>query len=246
MTENQVQTAAHTAKTGTNSANVKSSRKYEPFGETIRYLTWDEWLQLLDVIEDSRHKLMIRMLYHLGCRVGEFVRIQIKHVDFARSSVFFPAENTKTGRRRTSHLPRGLANEIKSFLRGGGRMLKRTERVKNEEEYLFHRTGRPLWHLSENRIRQIFMRYVRKAGLDREYGVDTKGRRLHRITVHSLRHSHIMHHIHIHKLPLPIVQKQVGHRTLKATSVYLNPSDESVAEAYDGVAENVRPSVQYR
>ena len=42
-----------------------------------------------------------------------------------------------------------------------------------------------------------------------------------------------MHAVHIHKLPLPIVQKQVGHRTLKATSVYLNPSDEAVGEAYE-------------
>ena len=56
------------------------------------------------------------------------------------------------------------------------------------------------------------------------------------LTIHSLRHSHIMHHIHTHKLPLPIVQKQVGHRTLKATSVYLNPSAEAVAEAYEGAS----------
>jgi len=41
-----------------------------------------------------------------------------------------------------------------------------------------------------------------------------------------------MHHVHDYKVPLPIVQKQVGHKTLKATSVYLKPSDEAVAEAY--------------
>jgi hypothetical protein len=50
-----------------------------------------------------------------------------------------------------------------------------------------------------------------------------------------------MHYIHIHRLPLPIVQKQVGHRTLKATSVYLNPSDEAVAQAYDGVQAAGQP-----
>lgn len=38
-------------------------------------------------------------------------------------------------------------------------------------------------------------------------------------------------------LPLPIVQKQVGHKTLKATSVYLKPSDEAVAEAYEAASE---------
>ena len=46
-----------------------------------------------------------------------------------------------------------------------------------------------------------------------------------------------MTYIHIYRLPLPIVQKQVGHKTLKATSVYLNPSDEAVREAYDVAQE---------
>ena len=41
-----------------------------------------------------------------------------------------------------------------------------------------------------------------------------------------------MSHIHHYKLPLSIVQKQVGHRSLRSTSVYLNPSEEAVAEAY--------------
>jgi hypothetical protein len=41
-----------------------------------------------------------------------------------------------------------------------------------------------------------------------------------------------MHYIHLYKVPLPIVQKQVGHRSLRATSVYLSPSDELVSESY--------------
>jgi integrase/recombinase XerD len=212
--------------------NVKSSRKYERFGETIRYLTIEEWQRLLDCIEDYRHKLMLKTVYELGCRVGEFVRIQLKHIDFNRSSVLIPAENTKTGRRRVSHLPRGLVNEIASMLKVKGRMAKRSGRIKNPEEYLFHPPGRRRRHYSENRLRQVFKRYVEKAGLDREYGTDAKGRKLHQLTIHSLRHSHLMHYIHVHKLPLPIVQRQVGHKTLSATSVYLNPSDEDVAMAY--------------
>lgn len=218
-------------------SNVKHSRKYERFGETIRYLTLDEWQKLLDSVEDYRHKLMLRVIYHLGCRVGEFVRIQVKHLDFNRNSVFIPADNTKTGHKRTSHLPGGIMNEIKSMLRREDRMLKRTDSVMNQEEYLFMRSRRTGKRYSENRIRQIFQRYIIKAGFNREYGADSKGRKLHQITIHSLRHSHIMHHIHNYKLPLPIVQKQVGHRTLRATSVYLNPSDEAVGLAYKSIPD---------
>ena len=217
------------------SANVKSSPKspqYERFGETIRYLTIEELQQFFDVIEDYRHKLMMRVIYELGCRVGEFVRIQLKHLAFGRSTVYFPAENTKTGQRRVSHVPPGLMNEIKSLLRREGRMAQRSLRIYRPNEFLFYPTSNPKQHYTENRIRQIFVRYVKEAGLEREYARDKEGRALHELTIHSLRHSHIMHYVHVYKLPLPIVQRQVGHKTLKATSVYLRPSDEQVGQAY--------------
>ena len=37
------------------------------------------------------------------------------------------------------------------------------------------------------------------AGLEREYARDRKGRALHELTIHSLRHSHIMHYVHVYK-----------------------------------------------
>ena len=216
-------------------SNVKSprkSRRYDHFGEHIRYLSVEEWTQFLDAIEDYRHKLILRMIYELGCRVGEFVRIQLKHLSFVRQTVYFPAENTKTRLRRVSHLPPGLLNEIKSLLRSEGRMAARSEQITRLNGFLFYPGGDPQRRYSENRLRQIFRRYVAAVGLEREYGRDRRGRALHELTIHSLRHSHIMHYVHIHRLPLPIVQKQVGHKSLKTTSVYLRPSDEHVGQAY--------------
>ena len=216
-------------------SNVKEPAKpppYDRFGETIRYLTVEELQQFFNVIEDYRHKLMMQVIYELGCRVGEFVRIQLKHLSFGRNAVYFPAENTKTKARRTSHLPQGLMNEVKSMLRQEGRMARRSDKIYRPDDYLFHRQSSRRQHYSENRLRQIFREYVQKAGLDREYGQDTRGRVLHELTIHSLRHSHIMHYVHVYKLPLPVVQKQVGHKSLKTTSVYLRPSDEHVGQAY--------------
>ena len=89
------------------------------------------------------------------------------------------------------------------------------------------------WTYTPNRIRQIFQSYVKKAGLDWEYGTDSKSRRLHKFTIHSLRHTHCMHYIHIYKLPIPIVQRQVGHTTLDATMTYCRPTDEFVGKFYN-------------
>jgi integrase len=213
----------------------KASKRYERFGEIIRHFTLDETQQLFDSIDNYKHKLMFEIIYELGCRVGEFVRIQVKHLNFSRSTVFFPAENTKTKHARISYLPKGLTNEIKSLLKQKGLMSKRGDRVRMPEAYLFHpgrRWNRPY---TQNRIRQIFQHYVNKAGLQHIYGKDSRNRQLKMFTVHSLRHSHIMHYIVDKAVPLPIVQKQVGHRSLKTTSVYLSPSTEKIAEVYNEV-----------
>jgi len=214
------------------SRKSKRSQKYERFGEIIRYLTVDELQSFFDSIDNYTHKLMFEVIYELGCRVGEFVRVQVKHVNFSRSTVFFPAENTKTRHARISYLPRGLTNEIKSMLKQRGIITKRDDKIRQTEAYLFHPGKRWNKPYTENRIRQIFQHYVTKAGLQQVYGKDSKGRNLRMFTVHSLRHSHIMTYVVDRKVPLPIVQKQVGHRSLKTTSVYLSPSTEKMAQAY--------------
>lgn len=169
---------------------------------------------------------MFQVIYELGCRVGEFVRIQIKHLNFSRSTVFFPAENTKTKYPRTSCLPKGLMNEVRSMLKQKGMISKRSENMRRPDVYLFHPGKRYNQQYTENRIRQIFQRYINKASLQRIYAKDSNGRKLKMFTVHSLRHSHIMHYTVDRKVALPIIQKQVGHRSLKTTSVYLRPSTE--------------------
>ena len=220
------------------SSNVNFSKKYHNFGETIRYLTINELKQLFDCIDNYHHKLMFQVIYELGCRVGEFVRIQIKHLNISRSTVYFPAENTKTKYPRTSYLPKGLMNEIMSLLKQKGIISKRQGHVRKSGAYLFHPGKRWNQQYTENRIRQIFQHYVNHAGLNMVYASDASGRKLRTFTVHSLRHSHIMHYTIDRKVPLPIVQKQVGHRSLKTTSVYLRPSTEKVAEAYEEASED--------
>jgi site-specific recombinase XerD len=73
---------------------------------------------------------MFEVIYEFGCRVGEFVKIQVKHFNFIRSTVFLPAENTKTKHARISYLPKGLSSEIKSMLKQKGFMNKRDHKVK--------------------------------------------------------------------------------------------------------------------
>ena len=223
-----------------------SGKKYERFGELIRYLNQEELSQFFDGIDNYRHKLIFEMIYELGCRVGEFVRIQVKHLNFSRSTVLFPAENTKTKHARISYLPKGLTNEVKSMLKQKGIISKRDEKVIKPEAYLFHHGKGWNKRYTENRIRQIFQNYVSKADLQHVYGQDTLGRNLKMFTPHSLRHAHVMAYVVDKKVPLPIVQKQVGHTSLKTTSVYLQPSTEKMAQAYNAARnEEKSTSISY-
>ena len=109
-------------------SNQRQGLKYERFGEIIRYMTVEELKQFFDSIDNYTHKLMFEVIYELGCRVGEFVKIQIKHLNFSRSTIFFPAENTKTKHPRISYLPKGHTNEIKSLLKQRGVITKRGDK----------------------------------------------------------------------------------------------------------------------
>jgi integrase len=197
---------------------------FEKNGKNIRYLSVAALEQFFSVIDNWEHKLIMRLLYESGCRVGEFVRMRLKHLDFGNHSVFFPAENTKTKQARTSQ----------------ERVSKRYERVLVPSDFLFasqkmrnHIKGDKMDKgLSENRVRQIFSHYLNKAGLQQVYGHDSKGRNLHLYTVHSLRHSHIMHAKHIKQIKDSIVAKQVGHTSLQAMSAYDQPDNEIHQQAY--------------
>ena len=211
---------------------------FEVNGKNIRYLSVAGLDQFFAVIDNWQYKLMMRLLYETGCRVGEFVRIRLGHLDFSNHSVFFPGENTKTKQARTSYVSEGLMNEVKDFLKRQGRMSKREEKMLCPDEFLFvSQAVRKSQDkgISENRVRQIFSLYIQKADLQQVYGHDKKGRALHLFTVHSLRHSHIMHAKHIHNIKDSIVAKQVGHSSLQAMSAYDKPSLDMVKNAYQKV-----------
>jgi len=218
-----------------NKSNVnflpKRSLKASKFGENLHYLTEENVQRLWDVIDNYEHKLMLRLIYELGCRVGEFVQIRLRHTNFLENSIFFPAENTKTKERRTSYVPQGLMNELKDYLKREGMMTRREETIKDPDAYLLPSTQNSTGHITTRRWQHIFKGYIEKAGIQEVYGYDNQGRPLYKYTIHSLRHSHVRHYVQ--KVPLAAVQRQVGHKSLQTTEIYLKLADEDVRKAYE-------------
>jgi integrase/recombinase XerD len=214
--------------------NMNSSSRYSKFGQHLHYLTSQKLQKLWESVDDSKDKLILKLIFELGCRVGEFSMIQLKHINFEDCSVFFPAENTKTGDRRTSFIPKGLMNDLKDYLKRQGPMTKREEGIKKPDAYLF--PGRnEKGHITTRALQKMFHKYIRKAGLDEVYAEDSKGRQLHKYTIHSLRHSHVRYYTTYKRLDLASVQQQVGHRSLRTTQIYTRLTDEDVRKSYERV-----------
>ncbi|RLE39595.1 hypothetical protein DRJ17_00155 [Candidatus Woesearchaeota archaeon] len=189
----------------------------------INYISQEEWQKLNSVIVNARDKLIINTIYHTGCTVSELVRIKVKDVDFVNSMIYFPAENTKSRKDRFSRIPVSLAFRLKSYLELIGD-------EKNQDVFVFGSNKQSA--ISENRVRQIVKKYADKAGIQKVYGVDSKGRKLYAVTVHTLRHSHIKHAID-KNVPLQAIMKQVGHSNIRTTKFYYNLSANDVKQAYE-------------
>ncbi len=106
---------------------MNSKRNYSKFGQHLHYLTPEKLQVLWEAVDDSRDKLILKLIFELGCRVGEFTKIQLKHINFQDCSIFFPAENTKTNERRTSFIPKDLMNDLKDYLKHQGLVTMREE-----------------------------------------------------------------------------------------------------------------------
>jgi integrase len=106
------------------------------------------------------------------------------------------------------------------------------EKVLKADAYVFHPGRRWNTPYTENRIRQIFQHYIHKAACSRSMARigAADGSRCSRSTPCGTLISCTTWWTK--GVPLPIVQKQVGHRSLKTTSVYLSASTEKMAQAY--------------
>lgn len=79
-----------------------------------RVLGEPEVMKLIEGARDQRDKAVIELLYATGCRVGEFVRIQIEDVDLKRRAIRVASK----GKERTVFFGRAAAKAVKTYLSG--------------------------------------------------------------------------------------------------------------------------------
>ena len=171
----------------------------------IKYLKKEEWLRLLESVDNYRDKLIVKLLYSTGMRVGELVKLKVADIDFHERFIHIPAENTKTNTARTVIVPKEVLSDVSAYLK----IARNSPKI----------NGKPFFSLTVRRMQQVVKKHAQRANLE--------------ASPHTLRHTHIVHAL-LDRIPITAVQKQVGHKKLTTTQIYSNLAPEQVREAYEG------------
>lgn len=158
-------------------------------------LNKEEIKKLFSVIENSKHKLMLQLMYGAGLRVSELVNLKISDLNIGSGFGFVRAG--KGNKDRMFIIPESLKIELRKLIEGELR-----------ENYLFvsNRTGK----YNVRSLQEIIKKACKTAGLNK-------------ISCHTLRHSFATHLIEQGQ-SITDVQLLLGHASPETTQVYLHTS----------------------
>lgn len=162
-------------------------------------LTIEEMKDLIENTSNPKHKLIIKLLYGTGLRVSEIVNLKKEEINFSENLIKIKLSKGKKD--RFVKLPSSIKEELNGYLK---LILS---------EYLFpsNRGGK----LTKDTIQKIVQNSAKKAGIKK------------RVYPHLLRHSFATHLLE-QGTDLRIIQKLLGHSSIKTTQMYTQISQASI------------------
>lgn len=163
-------------------------------------LTRAEIEQILNAIQNRKHRLMIALAYGAGLRVSEVISIKIRDVRI--DELLLCVRRGKGFKDRMTIIPEKLTASLREFMAD-----------KNGSDHLFisERGGK----LTIRTAQKIFERALWKTGIIKQ------------ATFHSLRHSFATHLLE-NGVDVRYVQELLGHRDIKTTQRYTRVTNPAV------------------
>jgi integrase/recombinase XerD len=163
--------------------------------------------KLLCVIDDIRARALFLVLLRTGIRIGEALGLRLNDLDVKGKKVhLFEGEKNSMG--RVVYLSDDALFALKLWLRCRDKT----------KEFVFY--GRRDGHLCYSTGRSLFMKYLKKAGLDQ------KGH-----TVHCLRHTFASELLNA-GMRLECLQQLLGHHDIEVTRRYARLTDTTREQEY--------------
>lgn len=146
-----------------------------------------------------RNAAIVATLYRSGIRCSELLDLRPRDIDEA--SGHLTVQHGKGDKRRTV----GIDEDALTLIRRWGDRRRRRGIGHHRPLFCTLEGGR----IDSAYIRELLPRLGKAAGIDR------------RVHAHALRHAHAYELAVMEKLPLPVIQQQLGHSSAAVTSIYL-------------------------
>lgn len=211
-------------------------KKYET--GYIKYIMDDEFKRIKLYLRCNGSppiKMCIKLMMVMGMRIGDSVKL--KRDNFSKDFSKLTYEMQKTKKLQNRMLPNFLQRELQLYYKKYCRRMK--------DGYLFFASWRNQsknLHLQRSTI-NFFFGYMRKElGLDHVYYTCKGGKKLYRISPHTLRHYAAWRYYQASGYDIRAVQQLLGHSDIKTTSLYIHALKETnreleiVSKAFAGIS----------
>ncbi|APV45285.1 integrase/recombinase XerD [Dehalogenimonas formicexedens] len=217
------------------------------------YLEPGDVAKLEDAAQYLRDRLLIRLLFHLGCRVSEALALRLKDIDIRRGTVTI--EHLKSRIQLSCPGCSARLGKAHRYCPGCGQPVEKAVAQEREhhryrtlpvdkttlsllKEYLgrggaVERNGEKcLFDLRRNRAWQIVTECAERAGLPRL--VNAESGKTHNVSPHRLRDAFAVHAVKADDSGdgLRLLQEHLGHRSIVTTMKYRKVSGEEQKEWY--------------
>jgi len=158
-------------------------------------LSRGEIRRLLEATPNTKHRVLLMTAYGAGLRVSELVRLKPR--DLHAERLLIRVDQGKGHKDRYTLLSPRLLEELRAYWR-----------VYQPRIWLFE-GARAGGHLAAATAQKVFDRAKQRAGVQHGHGI------------HCLRHSFATHLMEA-GVPLPVIQRLMGHASLSTTAKYLH------------------------
>jgi site-specific recombinase XerD len=197
-----------------NNRTHKSIFKIKESEQSITVIPDSDIGLVLDNLSIERDRLILKILYLTGARIGEVLGLKIENIPYPNSGESFGVlKNIKSkGKFRDLFIPAALIEEIDNFI------IFERSLIETEHSFLFvslqkQNLGKPLTYRG---IYEVFRRLKEKLGLAFNF--------------HDVRHTFITHLAEM-GVDVSIISKIAGHKHISTTEKYTHLSEKYVGES---------------
>lgn len=161
-----------------------------------KYLEQEDVRKLIDEAKkrNIKTRLIVELLYGLGARVSEIVKLKVEDIDFENQFVSIVGKGNKE---RHNPIHKECLDLLRVYLEMSG--------IKSG--YIFPQKDNPDKHMNRESVTTLIKRLAKSAGI--EYNVNS----------HALRHSYATHLLE-HGCDISVVQELLGHENINTTKIY--------------------------